>query len=143
MGIFTNLLMPVLKTGAVIGASAIPGVGAVAGPVAAGLLQAGDSAIRGQGPLTSLSQGAIAGGMSAGMGALGKAFQGGEGVADTSQFADELSITGNNPAFAQGAARGLSIAPEMTNMNDPLSQWALSDAMKRFGQRSSFGGFGF
>lgn len=143
MGIFSNLLMPVLKTGAVAGAAAIPGAGPILAPIVAGALQAGQSAAQGQGPLTSLSQGAIAGGMSAGMGALNKAFQPSEGVADTSQFADQLSITGNNPAFAQGAARGLSVAPDMTNMNDPLSQWALSDAMKRFGQRNSFGGFGF
>lgn len=82
-------------------------------------------------------------GMSYGMGQLGDWMNGPEATADTSQFADKLSVTGNNPAFAQGAARGLSVSPELMNANDPLTQWAMSDAMKRFGQGYSFGGFGF
>jgi hypothetical protein len=141
MGIFSSILAPMLKTGAVIGASAIPGIGAIAGPVAAGLMQAGDSAMKGQGPLTSLSQGAIAGGISAGMGALNNALKPAEGAADTSAFSNELSITGNNPAFSQGYAGGLSVSPQMTG--DLLTDWSISDIQKRMMSRYSLGGFGF
>jgi len=118
--------MPVLKTGAVIGASAIPGIGPVAGPVVAGLMQAGQSAASGQGPLSSLANGAIAGGMSAGMGALGKAFQPAEqGTANASQFADRLSVAG----------------PQM-GQKDYLTDFALDDLKRKMMRTNSFmGGF--
>lgn len=123
MGIFTSLLAPILKTGAVIGASAIPGIGPVAGPVVAGLMQAGDSAMRGQGPLSSLASGAMAGGMSAGMGALNNAFQPAEGAANASQFANNFSLAG------QG-------------QQDYLTEWSKRDLMGRMAGRNSFmGGF--
>lgn len=134
MGIFTSLLMPLLKTGATIGTAAIPGVGPILAPIVAGGLTAGQSALSGQGPLTSLAQGAISGGMSYGMGELGDWMNGPEGVADTSQLGQQATFA--SPEMAQAAG--------MTN--DALTDWARRDLQDKLAQRNGFmlkGGFGF
>lgn len=132
MGIFSSLLLPLLKTGAVVGASAIPGIGAVAGPVTAGLLSAGQGMMQGQGPLSSLAGGAINAGMSAGFNQLGDWMNNADaGQADTSAFQHQYSMV--DPSMA----------------NDPLTDWAVKDLQQnlqqRLLQRNSFmiGGGGF
>lgn len=91
-----------LKTGAVIGASAIPRAGAILGPVAAGLTKAGQGWASGQGPLTSIGNGVKSGGMSYGMGQLGDWMKGPtEGVADTSHLGRNVSFA--DPNYFAGA----------------------------------------
>ena len=135
MGIFTSLLMPLLKTGAVIGASAIPGAGPVLAPIVAGAMTAGQSALGGQGPLTSLAQGAISSGMQVGMGQLGDMMNGAEGVADTSQLGQQATFA--SPGMAQAAGM----------QNDALTQWSMRDLQSKLAQRNGFminkGGLGF
>lgn len=136
MGIFTSLLLPILKAGATIGASAIPGAGPVLGPIVGGALTAGQGLASGQGPLTSLSQGAISGGMAYGMGQLGDYLNAPEGTADTSQFQHQYSMV--DPGMAGGSG-------------DPLLDWSVRDLnqtmQQKLMQRNSFmiggGGFGF
>lgn len=114
-----------------IGASAVPGAGPVLGPAVAGALTAGQSAMSGQGPLSSLASGAASAGMSYGLGQLGdwmKGAPGTEGVADASQFAGRMSL--NGPA-------------QMGLPNDSLTNFALKDLLKRQAARNSFLGGGF
>ena len=135
MGIFTSLLLPLLKTGAVIGASAIPGAGPILGPVAAGLASAGQGIALGQGPLTSLGSGALSGGMTYGMGQLGDWMKGtDEGVADTSRLGQQVSLA--DPNMYGGAQPGQA-----------FSEWSQRKLMDDLMKRNSFminkGGLGF
>lgn len=126
MGILTSILMPLIKTGATIGAAAIPGIGPIAAPIVGGILSAGQGLAQGQGPLTSLGTGAINAGMSVGMGALNNAINApAEGVANTSQLAGNYSLA--DPNLMSG---GLP--------NDPLTRFAYDDLMKKW---NNFGGF--
>ncbi|RJQ39445.1 MAG: hypothetical protein C4555_03265 [Dehalococcoidia bacterium] len=126
MGILTNLLMPILKTGATIGLAAIPGAGPFLAPIGAGLMTAGQSMAQGQGPLTSLGSGAINAGMSVGMSQLGDWMQGApEGTANASGMIGNYSLADPNMM-----AGGLP--------NDPLTRFAYDDLMKKW---NNFGGF--
>jgi len=114
MGILGSLL----KTGLTMGAAAIPGAGPFIAPVVAAGLSGG------QNP-GILNKAAAAGGAIAGQQLGGALFGGGEEAVSQPM---------------QKAAQGMTLAsPEM--MNDPLSQFALSDLQKRMmGRNSFFGG---
>lgn len=133
MGIFSSLLLPLLETGAVVGSSFIPGAGPIIAPILSGAFAAGNSAMAGQGPLTSIASGAIKGGMQAGMGQLGDWMNASEkGVADTSRLGQNVSLAGPNMFGAGGSG-------------DPLTDWAMRDLQQKLAQRNSFmiGGGGF
>lgn len=109
MGILGNFL----KTAAIIGASAIPGVGAVAGPVVAGALG---------GP--GLSNKLIAGGSAA----VGNALKGGEApVGDSPISAPNADVKGT-AGFASDIGGGTPFTPDMV-AKDPLGQIAALQVM--------------
>ena len=116
---------------AVAGASAIPGAGPILGPVTAGLVGAGSGLEHGQGPLTSLASGAVSGGMQAGMGQLGDWMQGSQNAGGgASQFRGNPNMSLADPNMMNQMAGG----------HDALTQFAISDLMKR---AKMMGGRGF